>query len=85
MTDVNTTEDFADDYDGEEDGYEWVQSAWNPLASDVLSAVVAAIARHPGWKVRPHNRGRPTEDEVTLVVEEAIAPASPPPEGAQPR
>jgi hypothetical protein len=35
----------------------------------VVEATVRAIRAHPGWTVRPANRGRATEDEVSLVVE----------------
>jgi hypothetical protein len=35
----------------------------------VVEAAVRAIRAHPGWAVRPGNRGRALDDEVTLVVE----------------
>src|SRR5215471_2377957 len=60
--------EFPDDYEGDDDGYEWTKSL-GELRSDLVQAAVAAIARHPGWKVRPANRGRPTDEEVTLILE----------------
>jgi len=60
--------EFPDDYEGDDDGYEWTQSLGG-LRSELVQAAVAAIARHPGWKVRPANRGRPTDEEVTLILE----------------
>ena len=59
---------FPDDYEGEEDGYQWAAELPS-MASSVLAAAVQALSRYPGWKLRPRNRGRSTEDEVTLVVE----------------
>lgn len=59
---------FPEDYDGDEDGYAWAEG-WPPLAQQIVQAAVAVIARHPGWRVRPSNRGRPSEEEVSLIVE----------------
>jgi hypothetical protein len=59
---------FPDDYEGEADGLAWTAEL-PALQSAVLAAVVQTIQRHPGWKVRPGNRGRSVEDEITLIVE----------------
>ena len=59
---------FPDDYQGDEDGYAWT-AAISPMLGAVIAAAVQAISRQPGWKVRPKNRGRSSDDEVTLVVE----------------
>jgi hypothetical protein len=37
----------------------------------MVDAAVRAIRAEPGWTVRPANRGRALDDEVTLVVERA--------------
>ena len=62
---------FPDDYDGEADGYEWAKEL-DGLGSELVQAAVAVIARHPGWKVRPANRGRPTDEEVLLILEKQV-------------
>ncbi len=59
---------FPDDYQGEDDGYAWAAELPR-LSAAVLAAAVQAISRQPGWTVRPKNRGRSSDDEVTLVVE----------------
>jgi hypothetical protein len=59
---------FPEDYEGEADGYEWWPE-FAPLASEIVQAAAQILARRPGWKVRPANRGRPADEEVTLVVE----------------
>jgi len=59
---------FADDYEGDADGYAWT-GEFRALAQEMLHALVQVAARHPGWTIRPGNRGRSTEDEVTLVLE----------------
>lgn len=62
--------EFPEDYDGEADGYEWAKE-FPGIAAEMVHAVVGVIARHPGWKVHPRNRGRSSEDEVTLVLDRA--------------
>ena len=59
--------EFADDYEGELDGYEWMKE-FPQIAAEVMRAAVAAAGRQPGWKVHTGNRGRAVEDEVTLVL-----------------
>lgn len=63
--------EFPENYEGEADGYAWLAEFHERIAPRVVQAVVAAIRDHPGWAVRPGNRGRPIEDEVTLIVERA--------------
>lgn len=63
---------FPDDYEGDEDGYAWTEET-RPLLAAVITAAVQALSRHPGWKVRPGNRGRSSDDEVTLILERTIA------------
>lgn len=58
--------EFADDYDGDDDGYAWAEAVPG-MAAEMMNAIVAVAARH-GWKVHPRNRGRSTDDEVTLVA-----------------
>jgi hypothetical protein len=60
--------EFPDDYDGEEDGYEWAKEL-REIAPELVEAAVRVIKRRPGWTVRPKNRGRSSEDEITLVLE----------------
>lgn len=63
--------DFPDDYDGELDGYEWYRE-FPPMAAEILRAALAVVANHPGWKVHTGNRGRSSEDEVTLVLTRTV-------------
>ncbi len=59
---------FGEDYQGEDDGYEWAKE-FPAIAAEIVSAAAAVVARHPGWTVRGGNRGRSSDDEVTLVLE----------------
>jgi hypothetical protein len=67
---------FPDDYEGDEDGYAWVES-WEPIAAEIVQAATAALRARSGWRVRAGNRGRPVEEEVTLIVERVLPEAVP--------
>jgi hypothetical protein len=60
---------FPPSYEGELDGFAWVEEFRARIAPAVTAAAARAIRAHPGWTVRPGNRGRAPDDEVTLVVE----------------
>lgn len=62
---------FPPDYDGDQDGYAWVES-FRPIAAQIVQAAAATVKAHPGWRVRFANRGRSTEEEVTLVLERIV-------------
>lgn len=72
--------EFPDDYEGELDGYEWAKEMPD-ITSELFRVAVAALQKRPGWKLRGGNRGRPVEEEMTLILErtfEAEAPPEPP-------
>jgi hypothetical protein len=56
-------------YAGVLDGYGRLREFQDELVPRLVQAAVRAIRAQPGWTVRPANRGRPPEDEVTLLVE----------------
>jgi hypothetical protein len=60
---------FPEDYAGELDGYAWLDEFQARIAPRIVEAAIGVIRQHPGWTVRPANRGRSPEDEVSLVVE----------------
>lgn len=62
---------FPDDYDGDDDGYAWVEE-FRPLAAQMAAAAAAVVRGRPGWRVRAGNRGRPIDEEVTLIVERVV-------------
>jgi hypothetical protein len=63
---------FEEDYDGDLDGYAWLREFQDRIVPRLTEAAVRTIRAHPGWAVRPGNRGRAVEDEVTLVVDRVI-------------
>jgi hypothetical protein len=65
---------FPADYDGDQDGYVWAENI-PPLAAAIVQAATAAIKAQPGWRVRFGNRGRSSEEEVTLILERELGGA----------
>lgn len=61
--------EFSEGYEGEHDGYAWLREFHDRIAPRIVRAVVSSIREQPGWTVRPGNRGRGPEDELTLIVE----------------
>ena len=63
--------EFPEDYEGDLDGYAWA-TAMPELSNELLRAAVAALGRRQGFKLSSENRGRPPEDEVTLVLDKQL-------------
>ena len=63
--------EFSDDYEGDADGYVWARE-FQGIASELVRAAMTVLAKHPGWRARTGNRGRPTEDEVVFILERVL-------------
>jgi hypothetical protein len=61
---------FPDDYQGDADGYAWVEDV-QPALAEIVRAAAAILAQRGGYRVHPANRGRPADEEVTLIAERA--------------
>lgn len=62
---------FPEEYEGDLDGYEWAGEL-PALTGEVLGAVVQVLTRNTRWKLHGGNRGRSSEEEVTLVLERRL-------------
>jgi hypothetical protein len=58
---------FPEGYEGDADGYAWWEE-FPSVAAELVSAAKHVVAAR-GWSVRPANRGRPADEEVTLILE----------------
>jgi hypothetical protein len=58
---------FPEGYEGDADGYVWAEDL--PAAAGEIVAAAARLLAARGFQVRPSNRGRPADEEVTLIVE----------------
>lgn len=59
---------FPESYDGDDDGYAWVEGV-QPALAEIVRAAAAILAQRGGFRVHPANRGRPADEEVTLIAE----------------
>lgn len=59
---------FPENYDGDDDGYAWAEGV-QPALAEIVRAAAAILAQRGGFRVHPANRGRPADEEVTLVAE----------------
>ena len=61
--------EFPESYEGDRDGYAWLREFHDRILPELVRAAVDVVRRHPGWQVRPGNRGRAPEDEISLILE----------------
>jgi hypothetical protein len=65
---------FADDYEGDLDGFAWLPEWEKSLKPAIVRAVFDTIERNPAWRARVRNRGASTENEIEVVVERVLGP-----------
>lgn len=63
--------EFPEDYEGELDGYVWADEV-PEISNEIVRSAIALLTRRASWTVSGGNRGRPTEDEVTLILEKIL-------------
>jgi hypothetical protein len=64
--------EFPDDYEGEEDGFAWLERFEGELKPRLLSAVFDALHKAPGWRAVAAPRGRDPELALEIEVKRVI-------------
>ena len=64
--------EFAEDYEGEEDGYEWHERFERMVRPRLVRAVLESLASDPGWRVTPVTRGSSSSDVLEIRVERIV-------------
>jgi hypothetical protein len=59
---------FPETYEGDDDGYAWAEGV-QPALAEIVRTAAAILVQRGGFRVHPANRGRPADEEVTLVAE----------------
>jgi len=62
---------FPETYEGDADGYAWAEEV-EPALAEIVRAAAAILAQRGNFRVHPGNRGRPADEEVTLVAERTM-------------
>jgi hypothetical protein len=73
---IEASATFAEDYDGDEDGFAWRERFRSEVLPRLATAVLRELAALPGWRARPAARGLPGDDELLIKVERVLPPAS---------
>ncbi len=60
---------FADDYEGDEDGYAWHELFQRELKPRLVAAVFDALRSHPRFRALAAPRGRDPEQALEIDVE----------------
>ena len=64
--------EFADDYEGDEDGYAWHERFEQELRPAVIRAVFDALRARPGWTVTAAPRGRDPSETLEIRVQRQL-------------
>lgn len=60
---------FGDDYEGDDDGYAWLERWRSQVKPRLLRAVADALRSDASFEVTPVARGKSPDDELELRVE----------------
>ena len=63
---------FAEDYAGEQDGYEWHERFERVVRPRLVRAVLETLASDPGWRITPVSRGTSASDVLEVRVERIV-------------
>jgi hypothetical protein len=60
--------EFAEDYEGDDDGYAWLERWRSTVQPRVVRAVFEALRSEPGFTAIPVSRGRSPDENVDIEV-----------------
>jgi hypothetical protein len=76
---IELSAEFGPDYEGDDDGYAWAARWQHQVRPQLVQAVLATLARAPGFRVTPVSRGASAEDALEVDVRfVGAAPAAAP-------
>ncbi len=65
---IELSAEFDDDYEGDDDGYAWLE-AWRARVQPRLArAVFEQLRAEPGFSAVPASRGKSPDDELEIAV-----------------
>ncbi len=65
---IELSAEFEDDYEGDEDGYAWLESWRARVQPRLVRAVFEQLRAEPGFVAIPASRGKNPEDEIEIDV-----------------
>jgi hypothetical protein len=65
---IDLTADFGEDYDGDDDGYAWLEAWHARVRPRLVRAVFDELRAEAGFSVIPVSRGKNPDDEIEIAV-----------------
>jgi len=65
---IELSADFDEEYDGEADGYAWLEAWRTRVQPRLIRAVFEQLRAEPGFAVVPASRGKSPSDELEIAV-----------------
>jgi hypothetical protein len=65
---IDLSAEFGDEYEGESDGYAWLEHWRAHVKPRLVRAVFEALRSEPGFEALPAPRGKNPEDELEVAV-----------------
>jgi hypothetical protein len=65
---VGLSAEFADDYEGDDDGYAWLERWKDKVRPRVVAAVFEALRADPSFAVLASPRGTSPDEEIEISV-----------------
>ncbi len=65
---IELSAEFAEDYEGDDDGNAWLEAWRARVQPRVVRAVFAELRSEPGFSAIPVTRGKNPEDELEIAV-----------------
>jgi hypothetical protein len=73
---IELSADFDESYEGDADGYAWLEAWRSRVRPRVIRSVVEQLRAEPGFEAVPVSRGQDPEEEVEIAVRFKTPPAA---------
>jgi hypothetical protein len=71
---IELVAEFDDDYEGDDDGYAWLERWRASVQPRLARAVFEQLRAHPSFDAVPASRGKNPEDEIEIAVRFRVPP-----------
>ena len=65
---IELSAEFGEDYEGDDDGYAWLQAWHDRVQPRLARAVFDQLRAEPGFTALPASRGKSPEEELEIAV-----------------
>ena len=65
---IELSAEFGEDYEGDDDGYGWLERWRASVQPRIVRAVFAGLRAEPGFDAVPVSRGKSPDEEIEIAV-----------------